>query len=109
MYGVKLMISGHLFDEHSAPHVFEDDEIADQIEEPPLFKDAFEHDLQFRQTCSFVFSGDGSPRLEPFFVCADGSNAPLHTVGYDKSDVGGKERSDFHLVRLKLLERCPDR
>ena len=43
--GVELVVAGHLLGELTAVFVLEDDEVADEVEEPPLVEDPFEHHL----------------------------------------------------------------
>ena len=40
--GVELVVAGHLLDELAAAVVLEDDEVADEVEKPPLLEDALE-------------------------------------------------------------------
>ena len=105
-----LVIAGHLLDEDPAAGVLEDDEVPDQVQEPPLVEDALQDDLQLRQ--GGVGQGlafDGPPGHEPFLVGRQGPDPGLNAVGDDHGFVERKKRRDLLLVGLKLVEGRPDR
>jgi hypothetical protein len=78
---MKLMIAGHLFGDGSATEILKDDEVTDEIQEPPLLENPLDHDLEFwHKRWSEGFTSDRSPRFKPFPACRQRSDPGLYSV-----------------------------
>ena len=70
----------------------------------------FENHTELRQgRVGQPFAGNRAPWLEPFPASGQRADTRFQSVGHDQHGVEGKQRWDFGLIRLKLLERRPDR
>ena len=108
LHRVELVIAGHLLDER-ATVVLEHDEVAQQRQEAALLEDALDRHLQLgvegrRQ----LLTADGPPRLEPLPAGGERPEPRLQAVRYQEHRVTGKQRRQFRLVGLQLVERRPD-
>ncbi len=108
--GMELVIARHLLGQDAAAHVLEDDEVADQIQEPALVKNAFQDHLQLRHPLWRIAAPiDRAPGLEPLLARAKDADPRLRAVRDDERAVVVEERRDLRLVCPELVERRPDR
>jgi hypothetical protein len=75
------MITGDLLRHRSATKIFEDNEVAKQIEKSPLVKNSLDHDLEFRQIilCQRL-ARDRAPRLKPLAARAERTDPRLDSI-----------------------------
>jgi len=95
---MELVVARHLLDRRAAAVVLEHDEVADQVEEPTLLEQAFEHDLKLRQVrvCQ-ALARDAAPGLESFPPRRTRADPRLDAVGDDQQMVEGEKRGDLGL------------
>ena len=77
----------------SAADVLENDEMADQVQKPPLLEYTLKHDLKLWKPCVCeFFAFDGPPGHKPFTVGSQRADARLEAVRDYKSLVEREQR-----------------
>ena len=75
---MELVVAGDLLGHGSAAEVFEDDEVANEVEEPPLVENSLDHDVEFREMCrGKCLASNRAPGLEPLPPRPERSDACL--------------------------------
>jgi hypothetical protein len=91
------------------PVVLEHDEVAEQVEEPPLVEHAADQHLELAHVVGRErLALDGAPGQEALLVRRQRADARFEPVADDEQLVEDEERRQLLLVGLELLERAPD-
>ena len=106
---VILVVASHLLDQHAVPRVLEDDEVADEVEEPPPVEGPLDHHLKLAEpVVRQPRPVNRPPRHEPLAVGGEGADARVNAVGDDQRLVEGEQGWNLPFVGLELVEGGPD-
>ncbi len=102
--GPVLVVGGHLLEDLRAVDL-EDVEVADEVEEAALLKDALDQRLELRRALGGDLEAvDGAPRHEPLPWSGQRAVARLEAVARNEQLVTREQARDDELVGLQLLE-----
>ena len=86
--GMELVVARDLLGDRAAARVLEHDEVADEVEEPPVLEHTLQQDAELRHRGRGVGGAvDRAPGLEPFLARAERADARRGAVRRDEDAV----------------------
>jgi len=107
-HGMELVVASHFLDQSAV--VFEQDEMAQVVEQQFALEQAMHQRLQFLHRPERVgaHAVDGAPGHEALRRCGERAHARLDAIGNDQHSIGNEQVGDVFLVGLELVEGSPD-